>query len=96
MVVARNYRFSRAEVDLIVRDGDTLVFVEVKTRRNARVDGAAQVGYRKQRHVMDAAGRYLDDHDYHGDIRFDIVAVTLPLKGGRRIRWHRDAFGFFN
>lgn len=76
-IVARNFRAAGAEIDLVGMDGDTLVFVEVKTRRS-RAAGAPEeaVDERKQRRMRRAAEvfarRYRADEF---EMRFDIVAV---------------------
>lgn len=85
-VVDRNVRSALGEIDLVARDGATLVFVEVKTRRASRAgihaEGAggpeAGVTPAKQRRLARLARHYLKQRRL-GDIRcrFDVVAVTL-------------------
>jgi putative endonuclease len=95
VAVARNYRVARGprarggEVDLIVRDADgTLVFVEVRARRDARHGGAAaSVGAAKQRRLVFAASHYLNRFAAPPPCRFDVVSVE-----GDRIEWLRAAF----
>ena len=76
-IVARNFRAAGAEIDLVAMDGETLVFVEVKTRRS-RDAGAPEeaVDERKQKQIRRAAElfamRYREDEI---EMRFDIVAV---------------------
>jgi len=93
-VVARNYRAlsGSGEIDLVVRDGTTTVFVEVKTRATADFgDPSRAVDAKKREHLKRAA------HDYARragvawtDTRFDILSVLL----GRppKIEWIKDAF----
>ena len=96
-ILVRNYRWSRAEVDIIARRADTIHFVEVKTRMWYDEEAAAHaVDAKKQRNVMAAAGRYCDDEQYGGDIQFDVVTVLLDANGVPKISWREDAFGFFN
>ncbi len=96
-IVARNYRWSRAEVDIIAREGKTLHFVEVKTRHWDDVDLAKEaVSRRQQGRIMGAAGRYMEDVGYEGDFQFGIVVVILDAGGGVRIEWTPDAFGWEN
>ncbi len=96
-VLVRNYRWSRAEIDIVAADEDGLHFIEVKTRHWQDVEAASDsVGYHKQRNVMNAAGRYMDDHSYSGDFQFDIVLVLIDLGERITITWRKDAFGFFN
>ncbi len=74
-VITRGYRTPRGEIDLIARDGDTLVFVEVKTRRAGHP--AEFVTEEKQRRLTLAALHFLRRHrllDQH--CRFDVVAIV--------------------
>ncbi len=78
-ILARRYRTRFGEIDIIARDDDTLVFVEVKTRRRGRFGGAtAAVGFHKQRRLINMARSYL--MGVSGRLppcRFDVVGVTL-------------------
>lgn len=86
----RNYRCRSGEIDLIMRDGEYLVFVEVRYRSQSGFGGAlASVDLRKQRRVIHAAQHYLATHNWHGPCRFDVIAFD----GGQRQHWIRDAFG---
>ena len=78
VVVDRNWRCDRGELDLVVADGDVVVFVEVKARRDDRFGTpSAAVGERKQQTLRMLAARWLDEHPGHrGEIRFDVVAIT--------------------
>ena len=93
--VARNYRVARGprarggEIDLVMRERDgTLVFVEVRTRRDARFGGAAaSVSAAKQRSLVFAAQHYLQRFASPPPCRFDVVALD-----GDRLEWLRAAF----
>ncbi len=76
-IVARNYRYKHAEIDLIVKKGNMLVFVEVKTRRQNNF-GAPEsfVTAKKAAKVIEGAEYYIFSIDWLGPIRFDIVAVS--------------------
>lgn len=95
VLVERNYRVARGpgarggEVDLILRDRDgTLVFVEVRSRRDGGHGGAAAtVGASKQRHILLAARHYLLRFASPPPCRFDVVATDAG-----RIDWLRGAF----
>jgi putative endonuclease len=77
-VVARNYRFRRAEIDLIVRRDNWIIFVEVKTRSSSSYGEPEEfVDDHKTRNVFDAAEEYIYSTDWHGHIRFDIISVKL-------------------
>ena len=76
--VARRYRAADGEIDLIMRDGETLVFVEVKYRPAGRPgDGLAAVGAAKRRRMTHAAAVFLLEGEYSGGpVRFDVVEIT--------------------
>ena len=82
-VVERNYRTRLGEIDLVCRDHDSIVFVEVKTRTEtdfARPDQS--VTQRKQAKLRRLVEEYLLRHNLESsDVRFDVLGVTL---GGRR------------
>jgi putative endonuclease len=87
-VVTRNWRNPhdrREELDLVCRDGDVLVFVEVKARAaGALVPGYFAVNQRKKRILRRAAATYLRGlTEKPRTFRFDIVEVTLAVGGGR-------------
>lgn len=76
-VVARNWRCREGELDLVVRRGQGLVFVEVKTRRSDRFGTPAEaVTPTKQRRLRGLAARYLADTGTRAaSLRFDVVAI---------------------
>jgi putative endonuclease len=79
-IIVRGYRTSRGEIDLIARDGDTLVFVEVKTRRAGQP--AEAVTPEKQRRIARAALEFARRHGLLGHrARFDVVAIVWPDDG---------------
>lgn len=79
LLVAQNWRHKHLEVDLIMQDGDILVFVEVKTRQHSQYGQPYEgVSPDKIRKLARAASLYMAIHKYDGEIRFDIVSVILP------------------
>ena len=92
-VLATGYRHGRAEVDLVLRRGaELLVFVEVKTRSSGQFGPPETfVSARKKELFRLAATHLQEELDWRGDIRFDIVALTL-LNSGFRIECFEDAF----
>lgn len=95
VLLARNLACRAGELDLVMRDGDVLVFVEVRARSSARYGGAAaSVGVDKQRRLQRAAARFLPvlaRRHWSGALprcRFDVIALEAdgPL-------WLRGAFG---
>ncbi|WP_267913549.1 YraN family protein [Rubrobacter xylanophilus] len=93
-LIERNYRTRRGEIDLIMMDGEDLVFVEVKLRRSAGFGEPVEaVTPAKQRRLRLAAGRYLAERaPAHGGVRFDVVGVLAPAGGKPRITHVRQAF----
>ncbi len=90
-VLERNYRCRSGEIDLIARDGDTLVFVEVRLRRSDRYGGAAaSVDRAKQMRLLRAARHYLGGRPEQS-CRFDVL--LLDALDPQRVEWLRDAFG---
>ena len=91
-VLARNFRCRGGEIDLVCREGGTLVFVEVRLRRNPRFGGAgASITAAKQRRIVLAARHYLAAHARpETDCRFD--CILLDDTEGDRVEWLRDAF----
>lgn len=90
-IVAKNWRFKNLEIDIIAEDKDVLAFVEVKTRHSfALADADFFVDWKKQKRLIVAAEAYLHYRGYKGEIRFDIVAVTLDK--GVHIELIKDAF----
>lgn len=92
-IVFRSYRYKRAEVDLVVRRGqELLVFAEVKTRSGAQFGHPETfVSARKKELFRLAATQLQEELNWTGDIRFDILALTL-LNSGFRIEHFEDAF----
>ena len=79
-VLKRNYHERGGEIDIIAKDGDTIVFVEVKTRiSRAYGEPSEFVDYRKQEKIIKTAVSYLGTDDI--DMRFDVVEVLYAKKG---------------
>ncbi len=89
VVKERNYRYRRAEVDLIVQKNDLLVFVEVKYRSHTGYGYPEEfVSDSQQQLILSAADYYLQSENWQKDIRFDIAAVD----GSGQITLFEDAF----
>ena len=92
-VLHRNWRCPAGEVDIIARDGETVVFVEVKARSTDRFGQAVEsVGARKQKRITSAALLYIAGLKEEPPVRFDVVTVRggLVPRVGEHIE---DAFG---
>ena len=93
-LLKRNFRAKRGEVDLVLRDGDCLVFCEVKTRSDERwTRPAAAVNQKKRRNLTLAALEYLRRlGNPEVKVRFDIVEVLLHDVGGAEVRHLPNSF----
>ena len=93
-VLARNWRCRHGEIDLVAEEGATLVFAEVRYRRDQRFGGAAEsVTAAKQARLIAAARLYLMRRSYARSepaCRFDVLLLD-ELEAGR-IQWIRNAF----
>ncbi len=88
VLLARNWRCRHGEIDLIMRDRTTLVFVEVRARQASGYGGAAEsITAAKRGRLQRSAEAYLARHGHHGASRFDAVLID-----GERLTWLRDAF----
>ena len=93
-ILARNAGLGRYEIDIIAREGDTIAFIEVKTRTSdSFADPEENVDLRKRNHIRRAAHAYIaqygDDETYY---RFDIASVLMPERGAPTITLYRNAF----
>lgn len=92
--IEKNFNCRYGEIDLIMQDGEMLVFVEVRYRQSQQFGGAAtSVDYRKQRRIINTANFYLQKHQLHVPARFDVVAVDGTAdKVNEEINWIKGAF----
>ena len=92
-VLERNYRFHKTgEIDLIGKDGEYLVFFEVKYRAFSNKGTASEaVTFAKQKQISNVAVSYLYQKRYPMDtpVRFDVIAID-----GDKINWYKNAFDF--
>jgi putative endonuclease len=89
-VLARNWRCRHGEIDLVAEDRGTLVFAEVRYRRDQRYGGAAESVTAAKRARLVAAARLYLMRRPDADCRFDVLLLD-SLEGGR-IQWIRNAF----
>jgi putative endonuclease len=91
VLIARNTRSRFGEIDLIMRDRDVLVFVEVRSRSRKDFGSAADsITSTKQRRIVLAAREYLARQSTLPSCRFDVVTLDGP---NSQPEWIRDAFG---
>lgn len=76
-ILEKNYRYRKAEIDIICTRDSTLVFVEVKKRKNSTYGYPETfVSNKQQKMIISAADHYLYAIDWHDNIRYDIIAIT--------------------
>ena len=95
-ILRENYSTPLGEIDLIAREGDAVVFVEVKARTSGEFGPPqSSVTLTKQRQIIKTAGLFLEREGLaEAACRFDVVAVRFGRKGGHPdILLIRDAFG---
>ncbi len=92
-IIERNYKCLFGEIDIVAKEGNTVVFVEVKSRKSEDFgDPQAAVGWEKKRKISRIALKYLEEkHLYPCDARFDVVAVKM-LPAGNTIELIQNAF----
>ena len=83
MIIERNWRSVQGEIDLVAREGDEIVFVEVKTRSNVAYGHPLEaITPRKLARLRRLAGAWCLAHpEVRGDVRIDAVAVIAPRDG---------------
>lgn len=92
-ILAANWRWGRAEVDIIAKEGDTVVFVEVKTRKSTFMGQPETfVSAHKVKMLNQAAIGYLQQTNHEWEFRFDVIAVVLRGETAASLRHFPDAF----
>ncbi len=94
-LIQRNYRSKHGEIDLIMQDGKSLVFVEVRYRSSSQFGGAlSSVDHKKQSKLIKCAQYYLLTSSSKLACRFDVVAIS-PSTSQHEIQWVTNAFDEF-
>lgn len=94
-LLARNWRCKGGELDLVMLDADTVVFVEVRYRLHADFGGAlGSIDGRKQKRLVIAASSFLQQESRWAEhpCRFDVVALQGSHHAGRPLQWLKNAF----
>jgi putative endonuclease len=82
VIYERNYRCPRGEIDIVARDGACLVFVEVRTRRGREYGSPEEsITPAKQAKLIELAQTYVQENNWEGDWRIDVVAVEMSRAG---------------
>ncbi len=93
VLLARNYNCRRGEIDLIMQDGNFLVFIEVRYRKNNHFGSATESVTRlKQQRLLTTASYYLQNERCNADsaCRFDVISISG--QHNPKIDWIKDAF----
>lgn len=94
-IVARNFRFQKAEVDIIARKEGVLAVIEVKTRSTPDFgDPESFVKHRQIQSLVKAIDFFVVEHDLDVDVRFDIIAIVRD-ESGTTLEHLEDAFLYF-
>ncbi len=92
-ILTTNYRYKHAEIDLIVKTKELLVFVEVKCRSNTDFGlPECAVDEKQENRIIKAAEHFLLNSDWENNIRFDIISIIFE-QGSYQIEHFEDAFG---
>ena len=92
-ILETNWRHKKLEIDIIAKDDQTLVFVEVKTRSTTLFGQPEEfVDTAKEKHLAQAAAAYMVEINHDWAIRFDVVAIVLKNEKDAEIKHIKDAF----
>lgn len=93
IILEKNWRFRKAEIDIIAQHNNTLIFVEVKTREtNYFGEPYEAVTTKKEALFNDAAEAYLEEKNLENEVRFDIVSIIVSGKSKPSINHIIEAF----
>jgi len=92
-IIARNYKTPIGEIDIIAQDGNTIVFIEVKTRTDEFFGQPFEaVNKRKRQKLKNVALLYLKRHGREFPVRFDVLSIFYRENGKKEIEHIKDAF----
>ncbi|RYD81305.1 MAG: YraN family protein [Sphingobacteriales bacterium] len=92
-IVARNFKADKCEIDIIAKEKNTLVFVEVKTRSSGKYGNPEEaVTPAKQRNMVRAAEIYVEENGWKNEISFDVISIIPHPEGTFSIHHICDAF----
>ena len=93
-LITKNYRCQFGEIDLIMKDGNTVIFIEVRYRKHLQFGGSASsITAKKQKKIMNTALHFLQHHQTDTASRFDVIAMSpSETKIPYTIDWIQNAF----
>jgi len=92
-ILERNWRYLRAEIDIIAKKEEVLVFIEVKSRSNIRFgEPDAFLSKAQELRLFDAANAYIDESNHESEHRFDVISVLFNEKNQASVKHFKDAF----
>ena len=91
VILEKNWKYLKAEIDLIAQKDDVIIFVEVKTRSSINFGYPESfVSEKQQKRIVLAANEYIQKNDIQREARFDIISIIIGKKSG--IKHIEDAF----
>lgn len=91
-ILDTNYQYGHLELDIVAKDGDELVIVEVKSRSGIRYEHPSEaVTNTKIKRIVEAAEGYILDKCWNGDTRFDVITVIF-FKENHELEHFKEAF----
>jgi len=92
-IMERDWKSGHRDLDIIALDGNTVVFVEVKTRRNRLfTEPEMAVDYQKIRNLQQAANHYIKYRHINQEVRFDVITVVGSMNETPSVEHIKDAF----
>ena len=92
-ILEQNFRYSKSEIDLIAKEGEVLVFIEVKTRSYDYFGPPESfVSEYKEVLIHEAGSYYMEKINHDWEFRFDIIAILLDKDGSYKLEHYKDAF----
>jgi putative endonuclease len=92
VVLDTNWHYGHLELDIVARDGEELVVVEVKARSGIRYEHPSEaVTNGKMKRIVEAAEGYIQEKEWQGETRFDVITVIF-FKEGHELEHFKDAF----
>jgi len=92
IILCKNFRAKKSEIDIICKEGNTIVFVEVKTRSSIKFGHPEEfVDTAKSAKIIEGAESYMRENNWDGAIRFDIISILIKNEK-IEIKQFKDAF----